>query len=347
MKTADDVIKRIQWDQMLPKEYFVIGYLDRFLGVVEENFTTFSWENLASVDYDVLAIPQHRIQYFKYKTEKVWDKTERKDVMFGSTGSKVGIMEFMEEVDKKIRDERELNIDDDDYDSDDDDDEGATISLPQQINTDNNVHLIAEEERSTHFIAIKISDKDIIENVTKVQNQIIEKEEILQDCCMKKGLLHITLAMVRLEGQEGIEEATKMMKALEPELSNILADKNKAKIKIENLKTFGQRVVYAEVTPAHDDTFWKFVNIVRASLEKASDLVRSSNSFDYVPHLTLAKVSRPVARERRSKYIETSYYQEFEDQKFGEQVIDNLQLCVIDSSTRHDGFYNTLTELKF
>ena len=65
MKTADDVIKRLQWDPKLPKEYFVIGYLDRFLGVVEENFTTFSWENLASVDYDVLAIPQHRIQYFK------------------------------------------------------------------------------------------------------------------------------------------------------------------------------------------------------------------------------------------------------------------------------------------
>ena len=89
------------------------------------------------------------------------------------------------------------------------------------------------------------------------------------------------------------------------------------------------------------------MNLVRTSLDKASDHVRSSNSFDYVPHLTLAKVSRPVARERRSKYIDTSYYQQFQDIKFGEQIIDNLQLCVIDSSTRYDGFYNTLAQLKF
>merc|ERR1711892_1361242 len=119
MKTADDVIKRLQWDPMLPQEYFVIGYLDRFLGVVEENFTTFSWENLASVDYDLLAIPQHRVQYFKYKTEKVWDKAQRLDMVFGSTGSKVeGIVEFMEEVDRRVKEEREETLNDDDYDSD-------------------------------------------------------------------------------------------------------------------------------------------------------------------------------------------------------------------------------------
>ena len=33
MKTALDVIKRIQWDENLPAEYFTIGYLDRFEGI--------------------------------------------------------------------------------------------------------------------------------------------------------------------------------------------------------------------------------------------------------------------------------------------------------------------------
>ena len=36
MKTALDVIKRIQWDEMMPPESFTIGYLDRFTGLVEE-----------------------------------------------------------------------------------------------------------------------------------------------------------------------------------------------------------------------------------------------------------------------------------------------------------------------
>jgi hypothetical protein len=150
---------------------------------------------------------------FRYKTEKVWDKTERLDIMFGSTGSKV------EEVDRQIKEERNNSLDDDDFDSDDEE-SGPSISV--QVNTESDIHHISEEERSTHFIAIKISYPEIIENVSKVQKQIIGKEEILQDCCMKKGLLHITFAMVRIEGKAGVEEAKKLMRDLKPELSNIL-----------------------------------------------------------------------------------------------------------------------------
>ena len=102
MRTAEDVINRIKWDEMLAEERFTVGYLDRFLGLQEENFSTFSWEDLAGADYDVLAIPQHRIQFFKYRTEKVWDKARRLDLVFGSTGSHLTIREVMEKVDRRV-----------------------------------------------------------------------------------------------------------------------------------------------------------------------------------------------------------------------------------------------------
>ena len=52
MKTALDVIKRIQWDEMLPCEFFSIGYLDRFTGIQEDQFTKFSsWGNIVSTYY--------------------------------------------------------------------------------------------------------------------------------------------------------------------------------------------------------------------------------------------------------------------------------------------------------
>ena len=50
MKTALDVIKTIQWDEMLPSELFSIGYLDRFTGIQEDEFTKFSsWGNIVSI----------------------------------------------------------------------------------------------------------------------------------------------------------------------------------------------------------------------------------------------------------------------------------------------------------
>ncbi len=47
MRTSSDVIKRLQWDENLPQEFFTIGYVDRFLGIVEDPFTKFShWGDL-------------------------------------------------------------------------------------------------------------------------------------------------------------------------------------------------------------------------------------------------------------------------------------------------------------
>ena len=79
MKTATDVIHRILWDDALPTQDFIVGYLDRFVGIIEKPFSAFSWEDIASVDLNVLAVPKHRIQYFKYLDVVVWDKNKRMD----------------------------------------------------------------------------------------------------------------------------------------------------------------------------------------------------------------------------------------------------------------------------
>ena len=97
MKPATDVIHRIIWDPDLQSECFTIGYLDRFVGIIEKPFSEFSWEDIASADMDVLAIPKHRIQYFKYKDVVVWDKNIQVDKVYGSRGTKTTIMEVIAE----------------------------------------------------------------------------------------------------------------------------------------------------------------------------------------------------------------------------------------------------------
>ncbi|XP_028411324.1 uncharacterized protein LOC114533898 [Dendronephthya gigantea] len=101
MKTATDVINRIQWDEKLNPEHFTVGYLDRFLGIIENEFNSFDWEDVTSLDPTVLAIPRHRIQYFKYMDEIVWDKNERLDCVFGSTGSGQTIVDIMKKKQNK------------------------------------------------------------------------------------------------------------------------------------------------------------------------------------------------------------------------------------------------------
>ncbi|XP_029360533.1 leukocyte receptor cluster member 9 [Echeneis naucrates] len=88
MRTADDVISRILWDTSVDSSEFVVGYVDRFLGVLERPFCDFNWDtNPCDCDYSSeLALPRHRIQYFTYRGHRVWDRHSRTDRVFGSTG---------------------------------------------------------------------------------------------------------------------------------------------------------------------------------------------------------------------------------------------------------------------
>ncbi|UJR21254.1 hypothetical protein I4U23_024349 [Adineta vaga] len=103
MKTAEDVISRIEWDVRLDKRYFRVGYIDRFLGLQEKAFNDFDFKVDLSTVSDrhstILAIPKHRIQYFKYNNEIIWDKETRTDLMFGSTGSQETIYDVIERHD--------------------------------------------------------------------------------------------------------------------------------------------------------------------------------------------------------------------------------------------------------
>ena len=118
-------------------------------------------------------------------------------------------------------------------------------------------------------------------------------------------------------------------------------------IKISGLDTFGQRVLFAKVVPESDDLFWQFVGLVLDKLAKSSSAISMTNKFDLTPHMTLVKVNRPISKLRNSKFLPSRLYEEFSDLQFGVQPINNLQLCVIEATTRNDGFYRTLSEIKF
>ena len=122
---------------------------------------------------------------------------------------------------------------------------------------------------------------------------------------------------------------------------------NPVRLRVGELSTFGQRVLYAKVTPEPFDTFSMVLSAIKAKVSECSDKVQPNNKFGFVPHMTLVKVNRPVARARHSKYLPSKYYEEHLDDQLGVQPFNNLQLCVIDDQTRlSDGFYHTLYQIQ-
>jgi len=97
MRTALEVIRRLEWDPACCAAAVVVGYHDRILGeIVEKPLDAFSrWGSIELAGDDELAIPQHRVVYFKSGDAIVWDKRRiydvdgmscRLDGVYGSTG---------------------------------------------------------------------------------------------------------------------------------------------------------------------------------------------------------------------------------------------------------------------
>ena len=72
MRTAKNIIDKIEWDENIEKKDFRVGYLDKFTGILEISFV----ELLLSTE-----IKEYRIEYFKKNGEIVWSKKERIDIL--------------------------------------------------------------------------------------------------------------------------------------------------------------------------------------------------------------------------------------------------------------------------
>ena len=82
LRPALDVLHRIQHDPNMDSNDFIIGYLDRHIGLQEMPLEWWVSKDATSEEF----IPQSRIRYFKRKSDDnvVWDREERKDLVYGS-----------------------------------------------------------------------------------------------------------------------------------------------------------------------------------------------------------------------------------------------------------------------
>lgn len=81
LRPAIDVLTRLRWDPNIDPSDYIVGYEDRFLGARETPIDRWKSEQT-----DEEFIPQHRILYFRRKSDgvKVWDRESRRDELFGS-----------------------------------------------------------------------------------------------------------------------------------------------------------------------------------------------------------------------------------------------------------------------
>jgi len=332
MKTARDVRNRIQWDKSLDAACYTIGYLDRFLGVIEEQFNAFTWEDLGSLDPTVLAIPEHRIQYFKYRDFKVWDKHQRLDIIFGSTGSQETIYEVMDRVDKTLIDvpgngdeEQEPKVES----------SRPTCEDSVQINSNCNGE---KHVKSTHFISMRITDPDTLLNLEQFQQQLQKEFPVLRTWdVIPPPLLHMTVAVLNLSSPAETSLCIRtFLKARDELLEKI--GRSKIEILIDSIGHFNNKTIFAKVLCNYK--FHELTEHLNSILTSAGITVITESGF--IPHVTLLRSSRKSELFTNANVGLAVHSEHF----FGNHAVEQLTLASVGGAQRdEDQFFKRLGEI--
>ena len=326
MKTATEVISRILWDPDLPVEAFTVGYLDRFVGIQEKPFKDFSWDDIASVGNNVLAVPKHRIQYFKYKDIIVWDKRTQVDNFFGSRGGKT-IQDILDNEGEKPSEplqpgepacaEVEPTLLE------------AEVQEGQQV-----TRHYSDHNRPTHFICIRIDDEAVKAKVKEITDHITQLSPQLSEGLINLPALHVTLCMARLTTDEQIEKAKAVLESCRLQFISLLP--RCVRLQFTGVDNFRERLIYVKVKP--EPALSKFVTHLIEQLQGAG-LRTPGNHDEYTPHITICKLSRPMQRDLDTWIINPACYRPYRNCDIGHQPVTCVHLCSMHAPAQEDGFY--------
>jgi 2'-5' RNA ligase/uncharacterized protein (UPF0248 family) len=330
MKTAGDVVHRIQWDTEINQEYVIVGYLDRFLGLKECLFSTFDWGDIVLADLGALAIPEHRINHFKYKGETVWDKNTRLDNVFGSTGSNITMYDVIERLDNvryvpELEAKEEVNR------------LGRAKTSTQTVSK--NDYSRVQSDEPNYFISIPINNAAVKENLEKFIAELVESNaDVVSNFLVPSPSLHLTLCTLRIDNSNELALVRNAMESFELN-DELTADLSQVGFKFQGIGEFYDKVVFVKCDIERADVLRKLRETLLSKI-KNSGVSTAGNYYDFVPHLTVLKISQSSVRLlnnssglANSKSLNVSdlvsgevlaKYGEF---KFGEQRLECVDLC--------------------
>ena len=268
-------VRRCSWDPYLDKEEFTVGYLDRFVGLKEKPFSQFVWyvcsrsqalaaesalpyppvhprpplnhrrrNDLYNVEQWDSTVLQHRIEYFKWRDIKVWDKPTRTDRVFGSSGvdpAHGGSGEPLLADLVAAADEPWTRPAAAGSQADDSEDKGASRGSARPA---------GDADRPTHFLCIRVSGKTVRKRVGVVQAHVLDADNRLGGAILPPARLHITLATVRCTRDEKLAVVTQVLNEMRddgtldecfPPDSRLVFD--------DGLECFRERVLVAKPAP--------------------------------------------------------------------------------------------------
>lgn len=203
-----------------------------------------------------------------------------------------------------------------------------------------------KRKRPNYFVAVQVDDLNVHKTAKKVQLHMQDQEPKVVRSLVAISTLHITLLVLRVNDDDDSLQRAK--EALSRCYERVKEDIEATPIvlKFAGLDHFKREVLYVKTADQDTDSRLKTVaDVCVEEFQKGGlDL---SGSKPFVPHLTLAKVSRTCKRKTEISKLKEEWYAKFADEHFGSQQVNSLQLLSMLKPKDEHGYYYCSLEHTF
>ncbi|XP_045916440.1 A-kinase anchor protein 7-like isoform X1 [Micropterus dolomieu] len=201
-----------------------------------------------------------------------------------------------------------------------------------------------ENQRPNYFVSIPITNTQISSAVIEVQEAVLQQEPRLAKAMIPVPTLHITLLVTHLANQEQVDMAATVLAQVESSLAELLCGRDLV-LPFSGIGHFRKEVVFVGLAPGqHRHTLDSLAELLRSRFVEQG-LQVDSRGFE--PHLTIMKLSRASKlRSQSIKRVDPALYSSYTNKFFGDQTVEQVDLCSMLKKKQQDGYYHTETSLQ-
>ncbi|TRZ25006.1 hypothetical protein HGM15179_002111 [Zosterops borbonicus] len=192
-------------------------------------------------------------------------------------------------------------------------------------------------EAPNYFVAIPITDDQILDRIEDIQELIFSKEPDLSRALLPIQTMHLTIIVAHLGTEEEVKKAVLALKQSKTKVEDILQGKD-LNLTFHGIGKFNNQVLYVKMLEEDEKMLNRIAEAVeQCFIEMNLDI---SGSKDFKPHLTFLKLSKASRLRRRGfRKICTDLYKEYEDSHFGTEVFSRIDLCAMRKKKQESGYY--------
>ncbi|CAN8184102.1 unnamed protein product [Coccothraustes coccothraustes] len=192
-------------------------------------------------------------------------------------------------------------------------------------------------ESPNYFVAIPITDDQILDRIEDVQELIFSKEPDLSKALLPVQTMHLTIIVAHLGTEEEVKKAVLALKQSKTKVEDILQGKD-LNLTFHGIGEFNNQVLYVKMLEEDQ----KMLNRIAEAVEECfiEMNLNISGSKDFKPHLTFLKLSKASRMRRRGfRKICKDLYKEYEDSHFGTELLSRIDLCAMRKKKQESGYY--------